>query len=94
MLKSPAFWKYYKDVTVFNAALCLFIGVITLSFAIGLACFCTVETLVGLFCFSYYYSDQYFMYYNLGMSKKALRLKVALINFIIAIPLVIIISLF
>ncbi len=66
-----AVYKYYYDVTRFNLAFSILIGALrgVLSGVIMLG---TLGMVIGLLCYQYFQKDQYYFYYNLGLSKPKL----------------------
>lgn len=64
-----AILKYYYDLTKYNLGFSIFIGFLTLRPFIGIVTFGTFGMLVGLYCYKYFHQNQYYFYYNLGISK-------------------------
>ncbi len=61
--------KYYYDLTRYNVAFSLLIGFITQRPFVGIITFVTCGMIVGLICFKSFQNNQYYFYYNLGISK-------------------------
>lgn len=86
---SRAFWKYYIDVTVFNAVFSIIFSFISGLFW-GLISFCSIGILIGIFGFRYFKQQEYYMYHNLGYTKLRLIKNTWFINCLIAVPLILI----
>lgn len=86
-------WKYYRDVTLYAIAICFLSAMATTAvydgFISGLIksvlIFGVFGTGLGVLAFSYFQKQQYYMYYNLGFTKRYLILKSWVINFGISI---------
>jgi hypothetical protein len=76
--------KYYYDLTLYNLGFSILIGLIIGENA-GIISFGTFGMLVGLMMYRYFQSNQYYFYYNLGLSKKALITTTWIINSTIAV---------
>jgi len=72
-----AYWQFYKSIFPFIAGfsiLCiLFSGLVW-----GFVLFATISLLFGFMGFRFFYNDEYYFYYNLGITKWRL-LKVSFI---------------
>ena len=75
--------KYYYDLTRYNVGFSILIGLIRGENA-GIITFGTFGMFVGLISYRYFQNNQYYFYYNLGISKINLVLVTWLINFSIA----------
>jgi hypothetical protein len=53
---------------------------------LGIVLFCTLGVLIGFQAFKIFKADQFYFYFNLGITKKMLFKKVAIINLVVAIP--------
>ena len=84
-MNQSAFWKYYRDFNFYN---------IIFSLISGLIIFLTFGMLIGYLGFNYFRKDEYYLYYNLGWSKKHLLEKVFLMNLIFAGSLLLILAFF
>jgi len=82
------FRKYYLDVNIYNLALSMVFGYFY-GFLIGFLIFCTIGTWIGILNFRFIKNQEYYMYQNLGISKAKLIQKVCIINFLIALPFLI-----
>lgn len=88
-------WTYYRDVTLYAVAICLFFGLasspardsISSGIIITLLIFGVIGTGLGALAFNYFQKQQYYMYHNLGFTKRFLILQTWIINFVIAIAL-------
>jgi hypothetical protein len=75
--------KYYYDLTKYNFGFSVLIGLI-ISIDAGIITFGTFGMLVGLISYRYFQNNQYYFYYNLGISKMALISVTWLINLTIS----------
>lgn len=94
-------WTYYRDVTLYGLAVCLFSGLASYpestSFANSLLTtvmiFGIFGTGLGVLAFGYFQKQQYYMFYNLGFTKRFLILRVWMINFgvacVLAVPILV-----
>lgn len=76
--------KYYYDLTLYNFGFSVLIGLLIGGNA-GIVSFGTFGMLVGLMSYRYFQNNQYYFYYNLGISKTALIATTWIINFTIAV---------
>ena len=60
--------KYFYDLTRYNLGFSILIGIALRPIA-GIITFGTFGMLVGLICYRYFQNNQYYFYYNLGISK-------------------------
>jgi len=80
-----AFLKFYFDSTRYNIAFSLLLlGVNPLA---AIVSFPTFGLAVGLYCFKQFHGHQYYIYYNLGLSKRKLVIDSMLINLTVVAPL-------
>jgi hypothetical protein len=79
-----AFAKYYFDLTRYNVAFSILIGIITSRPNAAIITFLTFGMIVGFLCFRYFQNNQYYFYYNLGISKSKLLLTTWVINALLA----------
>lgn len=84
-----AFWKYYRDFNWSNLIFSLISGAYFGPIS-GLIIFCSFGTIIGMIGFRYFKGDEYFIYYNLGYSKRALVSRVWGYNLLFALPLLLI----
>ena len=91
-MNSSAFWKYYRDFNLFNVVFSVLSGIYFGIFS-GLLIFCSFGMLIGYLGYSFFRKNEYYLYHNLGFSKKYLLKKVFLWNLLFALPLMIILSL-
>jgi hypothetical protein len=75
-----AFWKYYYDVTRYNVAFSLVLALITLNPLNGIVSLATGGMVVGLYCYQQFQHSQYYLYYNLGITKRRLILTTWMTN--------------
>jgi hypothetical protein len=79
--------KYYYDLTLYNFGFSLLIGLL-IGINTGIVSFGTFGMFVGLISYRYFQNNQYYFYYNLGISKMALITTTWIINFTIAVLLI------
>lgn len=82
--------KYYYDLTRYNLGFSILIGLI-ISIKAGILSFGTLGMMVALISYRYFQNNQYYFYYNLGLSKMALILGSWAINLLISILLLLMI---
>ncbi|MEI6059136.1 MAG: hypothetical protein WCR72_00435 [Bacteroidota bacterium] len=87
---SRAFLKFYFDSTRYTVAFSLLVSMIVNPLA-GIAALPTYGLAIGLLCYRQFHGNQYYFYYNLGMSKQKLVLQSMMINLIIAFLLLILV---
>ncbi len=95
-------FPYYRDVTLFALAICLLFGLASAGAVDGLLdwllrtiiIFGVFGTGLGVLAFNYFQKQQYYMYHNLGFTKKELILKTWAVNFVIGIVIAIILALY
>tara|TARA_R110000822_G_scaffold42952_2_gene116341 strand:+ start:124 stop:435 length:312 start_codon:yes stop_codon:yes gene_type:complete len=81
-----AHWQYYKDIFPFIAGFGIICCIAT-NILWGFGLFCTLGLLFGFFGFRVFKNDEYYFYYNLGITKWNLLKISFFINLLIAIPL-------
>jgi hypothetical protein len=82
-------FKYYIDVTKFNLCFSIIVGLFSpygAFFTFG-----TIGNLIGILCYNQFYLEQYYFYYNHGISKRRLISCLFKVNFPIAIPIALLI---
>lgn len=88
-----AFWKYYRDFNFYNLVFSvisgIYFGVIS-----GLIIFLSFGMFIGYLGYNYFRKNEYYLYYNLGFTKKFLLKKVWICNLIFGIPVLLILFLF
>lgn len=81
-----AYWQFYKSIFPFIAAFSilslLFIGIVW-----GVLIFATVGLLIGFLGFNVFYNNNYYFYFNLGISKLELFQTSFIINLFLGIPI-------
>jgi len=95
-------WNYYRDVTLYAIAICLLSTIASAAAYNGFIAtiinavliFGVFGTGLGILAFGYFQKQQYYMYYNLGFTKKHLILKSWGINFSISLLFSFFLSLF
>lgn len=84
-------WTYYRDVTLYAIAICVLSAVasapardsLSVGILITLLIFGIFGTGLGVLAFTYFQKQQYYMYYNLGFTKRYLILRTWIINAVI-----------
>lgn len=79
-----AFWKYYLDLTKFNFAISLLLAFVK-GPSDGIFSFLTAGMVLSLIAYSFFHGNEYYLYYNLGLTKARLVLTSYLVNICIAI---------
>src|SRR5690554_1545942 len=80
-----AHWQFYKTIFPFVAAFSI-IGIAFLGMYWGFVIFATFGLFIGFLGFQFFYSNQYYFYFNLGLTKWKLLRASFLINLFIGIP--------
>jgi hypothetical protein len=75
--------KYYYDLTRYNFGFSVIIGFL-IGLNAGIITFGTFGMLVGFLSYKYFQNNQYYFYYNLGISKMALISVTWIINLTIS----------
>ncbi|MBE98959.1 MAG: hypothetical protein CMP77_03155 [Flavobacterium sp.] len=79
-----AFMQYYLAVNAVNISFCflmlMFTGLLWLP-----VLFCSIGIAVGIGSYNYFFSNQYYFYYNLGFTRRRLAIAVLACNFFIAL---------
>lgn len=92
-MNQRAFWKYYRDFNLYNLVFSVICG-IYLGAMSGFLIFLSFGMLIGYLGFNYFRKDEYYLYYNLGFSKKFLIKTVWMYNFVFAGPFLLFLFLF
>lgn len=90
-MNQAAFLKYYRDFNIFNVVFSVIGGIYFGAFT-GLLTFCSFGMLIGYLGFDFFRKNEYYLYHNLGFSKRYLLKKVFLWNLIMSVPLILIYS--
>lgn len=85
-------WYYYRDVTLYAIAVCLLFGLasaparesIASGILVTVIIFGLFGTGLGILAFWYFQKQQYYMYYNLGFTKRYLILYSWSVNAVIS----------
>lgn len=91
-MNENAFWKYYRDFNLYNLVFSAISGIYFGLFN-GLFNFLTFGMFIGYLGYNYFRRDEYYLYYNLGFTKRSLVKKVWICNLIIAGPVILIVLL-
>lgn len=88
---NAAFRKYYFDFNLFNLVFSLING---LYFGVlsGLLIFCSFGMFIGYLGYNFFRKNEYYLYYNLGFTKKHLLKRVFLWNLGLTLPVIFILS--
>lgn len=86
------FLKFYRDFNIWNLIFSVIAGIYPGVFS-GLLIFCSFGMLIGLIGFRYFRNNEYYIYYNLGVTKLSLLKKVWLVNVALSVPVLLILSL-
>ncbi len=94
-------FKFYKDVTLYAFAICIFIAIasaptytsITGALVNLFLIFGVFGTGLGVLAYNYFQKQQYYLYHNLGFTKRGLILKTWLVNLCITAVFLLFISL-
>lgn len=93
-----AIWKYYCDVNLINALFSIVLGfVIGIAQGIfagilwGILAYFSIGVFVGRYAFKIFKNDEYYLYYNLGLTKRKLIQSIYIIHVIIMAPMLIMI---
>ena len=92
-MNQRAFWKYYRDFNFFNLVFSVINGIYFGVFS-GLTIFLTFGMFIGYLGFRFFRENEYYLYYNLGFSKKYLVKKVWIYNLLFATPVILILFFF
>lgn len=84
-----AYWHFYKSIFPFIVAFAI-LSMLYVGLLWGFVLFATVGLLVGFFGFRTFYNDQFYFYFNLGLTKWQLYRASFVINLFVGIPLFII----
>jgi len=87
-----AYWQFYKDLLPFIFAFTMLSKIIFGSIT-ALLMFLTLGIFIGFLAFYLLKKDQFYFYYNLGITKLKLLKVVFLINLIIGTPIIILVLL-
>ena len=86
-----AFWRYYKDIALIDIPLSLVILFYS-NLTLSLLFFCSFGVAFGLLFFKNFKSNEYYLYHNLGFTKKSLLQKVIIVNLAIAVPILLLLQ--
>jgi hypothetical protein len=79
-----AFWKYYLDLTKFNFAISVILAFVIGPFG-GIFLFLTGGMVLSLIAYSFFHANEYYLYYNLGLTRVRLVLTSYIVNIGVAI---------
>ncbi|CAM3469849.1 hypothetical protein AEQU2_02528 [Aequorivita lipolytica] len=81
-----AYWQFYKTIFPFIAAFsvaCIAVGGLFWAFLL----FVVIGPLIGILGFRFFYQDQFYFYYNLGITNSKLMSVSFLMNLLLGIPI-------
>lgn len=81
---NQAFRKYYLDLTKFNVAISLLLAFV-IGPTSGIFSFLSTGMVLSLIAYSLFHGNEYYLYYNLGLTRVRLVLTSYLVNSCIAI---------
>ncbi len=87
-MPTRAYWQFYKEVLPFVIVFTL-LGKIIFGSATALAMFLILGIAIGFLAFYLLKKDQFYFYYNLGLTKWKLFKAVFVINLIVGTPVII-----
>jgi len=88
-----AYWQYYKDLAPFVFAFSI-ISVALTGVIWGFALHATLGIIFGLIGFSTFKKEEYYFYYNMGLTRKKLTATAFVINILLGLPFFTILLLF
>lgn len=88
-----AFLKFYRDFNFYNLVFSVISGIYYGAIS-GLIIFLSFGMFIGYLGFNYFRKNEYYLYYNLGLTKTFLLKKVWICNLIFGIPVLFILFLF
>lgn len=88
-----AFWKYYRDFNLFNLLFSV-LSAIYFGLLNGLLIFLSFGMFIGYLGYHNFRKNEYYLYYNLGFSKRFLLKKVWIYNLLIVAPIILIFLIF
>lgn len=78
------FIKYFLDINLFNVIYSILVGILFLTPKYIPICFGSFGTVVGYLSYNYFFKNEYYFYFNLGLTKKKLILLVWCLNLVIS----------
>lgn len=81
-----AYWQFYKTLFPFIAAVAI-LGIAFMGLLWGFVIFATFALILGFLGFKYFYSNQFYFYFNLGLTKWKLFAASFLINILVGVPI-------
>ena len=78
-MHTKAVLKYFRDINIFNIPFSLLVG-LTSGFLWTIVSFASIGILFGFLGFQTFKKDEYFMYYNLGITKSKLLIATTILN--------------
>ncbi len=80
-----AYWQFYKTIFPFIAAFSI-LSMLYVGLLWGFVLFLTIGLLFGFIGFRTFYNDQFYFYFNLGITKWKLFKVSFIINILVGIP--------
>ncbi|SRX56105.1 hypothetical protein AEQU1_03132 [Aequorivita sp. CIP111184] len=81
-----AYWQFYKSIFPFITVFSI-LSVLVLGLLWGFVLFATIGLLFGFIGFRTFYNDQFYFYYNIGLTKWKLVQTSFIINLLVGIPM-------
>lgn len=88
---NSAFWRFYKDIAMINIPSSL-VFLFFYNLAWALVVFCSFGIFLGLIFFRNFKKNEYYLYHNLGFTKMKLIKGVFIVNFMIALPILLLLK--
>tara|TARA_R110002072_G_scaffold16233_1_gene63722 strand:+ start:22423 stop:22734 length:312 start_codon:yes stop_codon:yes gene_type:complete len=80
------YWQFYRSIFPFIAAFG-FVVLVLFGVLWGYLLFCTLAFGMGLLGFQYFKKNEYYSYYNLGITKWQLAKSAFIINLLVGLPI-------
>ena len=87
-----AYWNFYKELLTFIAAFAV-LSILLFGMLWGYLLFITVGLAIGFLGFEVFYKEQYYFYFNLGLTRKKLLIVSFCVNAILGLPILGLLSL-
>lgn len=84
-----ALCRYYFSLNMYTLIASLIFGIIS-GPAFGIVIFCSFGILVGFLAYGYFNNNEYYMYYNMGVTKFQLVKTVFFGNIVLSLPILLI----
>lgn len=88
-----AYWQFYKSIFPFIVAFSI-LSMLYVGLLWGFVVFVTIGLLFGFIGFRTFYNDQFYFYFNLGLTKWKLFKVAFVINILVGIPVFLVLIIF